>query len=719
MAVRVHVTAVRDVKPDDVRLVFTNLLGQGFEQVTLHEHGGWVSFSTSVWGGDSAKLHRGLCELAKPGIQVTSSDGCRWYLTIYGGPTGPMPVLHEFYNHRSPADPSRDEEVEADYAARARDDQGDPELAFLEDDRPARPNRPPRAFDGFAESFREMGAPLPDSFVESVIHLPYHQAFNRFREWYADDVAAALARAGIPVDARAVRQVLLWEGVTEREADSDLGNLPRFLSVLGLGGEWDEWVRQAENPPPEETCAACDEASENDARTREPSRDFHSEIQAIAQDFPLEPIVGGPVDLSLKVYHRLGFFAAACIPTDGLIGAVTAELPADCVWKDQEELEHTYSDTSISMTPNGFKYGVSDTRFLEWDMVANNLGEKRTKQFRNTPAGSILEVAFADPSAPQTCQRYRGKIVERVWHIEATYPPLRAETLSAALELAKRADKTKFECRDEAEADAVMQAVAKDDYLYNMDVKRKGTVVKCAYDVGFLAKILFRHRFADAWNVAFALEHIEREYLHRLDQTKKMRLASLEAARQRTAPRVGEVLWVGTQTRFWRSDFDQLTQLEPEPRLQFEAALRNQGFELLGDLTCKKQRDVVLRLGISRDHFTYGVLMGKRTMYLGWEYVTTFADGSSLTTTTNGAASSYPEVGHFIKHAPGLDPAALYEKHLWGIERFRSHRGTAPVASEPTLVGVAKAIDGAFARVEPVQAREMAIEQVRMEDDSE
>src|SRR5262249_24823694 len=93
-----------------------------------------------------------------------------------------------------------------------------------------------------------------------------------------------------------------------------------------------------------------------------------------------------------------------------------------------------------------------------------------------------------------------------------------------------------------------------------------------------------------------------------------------------------------------------------------------------------------------------GLLMAKRTMYLGYEFFSRFADDSTLTTTTNGAVGSQPELRVYCKVHPGLEPAALYEKHQWGVERFRTRKATEPVPLAPALLGVAREYDRALAR---------------------
>jgi hypothetical protein len=92
-------------------------------------------------------------------------------------------------------------------------------------------------------------------------------------------------------------------------------------------------------------------------------------------------------------------------------------------------------------------------------------------------------------------------------------------------------------------------------------------------------------------------------------------------------------------------------------------------------------------------------------MYLGFEFFSRFADGSHLTTTTNAAVESRPELKVYVRAHPGLEPAALHDKHRWGIERFRMRKGTEPVTLDPTLLGVAREYDRALARRQCVSLR--------------
>lgn len=50
-----------------------------------------------------------------------------------------------------------------------------------------------------------------------------------------------------------------------------------------------------------------------------------------------------------------------------------------------------------------------------------------------------------------------------------------------------------------------------------------------------------------------------------------------------------------------------------------------------------------------------------------------------------------------LKVHPGLEPAALHDKHRWGVERFRTRKGTGPVPLDPALPGVARELDRVLA----------------------
>src|SRR5439155_23638439 len=122
MAIRINVTAVRSCPQAEIRAVMSEVIRLACagpectpagDQLQLNEHGGWTWFTTSVWGVSAGDLNRGLCKLARPAHQFTTSDGDRWYLTVQGGSGGQVHFLHEFSDHSHSPDPDEDDERQA------------------------------------------------------------------------------------------------------------------------------------------------------------------------------------------------------------------------------------------------------------------------------------------------------------------------------------------------------------------------------------------------------------------------------------------------------------------------------------------------------------------------------------------------------------------------------------------------------------------------------
>jgi hypothetical protein len=723
MSTRINVTAVRDCPVADIRAVMSETIRLACaeagcspigDQLEIHEHNGWAWFMTSVWGVSALDLDRGLCKLARPALQFTTSDGDRWYLTMHGGPQGQVRFVHEFGYHSHAVDPADDAERQALLEQHEEPPEVDPRLAFLHEDRPAGPERPKVAFDLAAGPLIEMGAHIPDAFRQAVADLPYSAALNRYREWHAEEVSNALSAAGIPHDHGAVQSVLLWENVTGSEVDSDLGNLPRLLSVLGLGGSWDDWVRQAEAPapPPEAEAEPAPDAGEEHASATSAGltpapEDPIAPVLEIVGPLGLTPVRGGPVAVPLADLPLLRFFVEALSihDTAGVVLAVT--LPPG----SGRALMATPAGAGagvVELTGDGFRLGLDNHLWFNRDDLMNQLGEELAGLLDDLPDGSAIDMAYAHAGRPALDQRYRGGILDRTWRIRETYPPLDRRALAEGLELARyaAAEHETHELLDEAEARAVIELARRDPTLWDMRVQQDGQRVWCKSDiVGHLPKVIFRHRFARYWDVAAHDREAARLYEERVRMQRRMRRARAEMARRRAAPHDSDVLLRGRLGLYWRSDLARLDELEQETRERIDGAFAGLGFQHVGDMVAKKQRDIVVRTFASADRLSLGVVMAKRTIYLGVEFFSRFEDGSNLTTTTNAATSSRPQLKVYIRAHPGLEPPTLYDKHRWGIDRFRTHKATQPVPLEASLVGVAREYDAALARREGIALR--------------
>jgi hypothetical protein len=708
MATRINVSAVRACPASEVRAVMSQVLRSACagpectligDQLEVHEHGGWTWFITSVWGVNAGDLNRGLCQLARPALQFTTSDGDRWYLTVHGGPRGQVHFLHEFGYHSHAPDPAEDAERQAQLEERQGPPPVDPRLAFLEDDPPPSPARPKAPFDLVADGLNEMGAAIPDEFRASVAHLPYSAAMVRYQAWHAEQLTSALTGAGIPHNAAAVRSVLFWETVTDNEPGSDLGNLPRLLSVLGLGDFWDDWVRQAEAPPspPEPEMPPTDQPPPEPPPVRP---DHFGPVWAIVEPLGLAPVAGGPFALPLDDLPLVRFFVEALSIHDTAGVVLTVALPQDCARAPMPAPAESWNG-AVEQTADGFRVGLDNHLWLRQSDLTNQLGKDLAHLLFHLPGGSTVDLAFARTEKPALTQRYRGAVAGGEWQIGETFPPLTREAFAGGMELARYAaqEPEKHELRNEAEAEAVVELARRDPNLWDLKVQRQGRTVWSKSDiVGHLPKVIFRHRFAAFWDVAAHDREAAGLYQQHVDLQRQIRRAGAEATRRRAAPHDDEVLLQGKCGRYWRSDFARLTELEQETRGKIDTALAGRGFSQLGDLVAKKERDILLRTYVAEDRVSYAILLAKRTMYLGYELFSRFADGSILITTTRGGVDSQPGLKVFAKTHPGLEPAALYEQHRGGIERFQSRKGTKPVPLSTTLRGIAREYDRVLAR---------------------
>jgi hypothetical protein len=714
MALRINVTAVRHCPLEEVRAVMSEVLrkpacaedscGPIGDLLELHEHNGWLWFTTSVWGVSSGDLNRGLCKLSRPALQFTTSDGDRWYLSIHGGPQGQVHFLHEFSYHSHVPDPAED----ADWQERLDQHEEppvDPRLAFLEDDPQPGPSVPKAPFDLIADALKELGGHVPDEFRASVAHLPYSAAAARYREWHAEQVCDALTAAGIPHGRSAVRSVLLWEDRVGADG-GDLGNLPWLLSVLGLGGEWDDYVRQAEAPPAPEPEPEAPPVMEAPPQPEPEREDVFGPVLTLVEPLVLMTVAGGPFAVPLDDLAVIRFFVESLSihDTAGVVLSVT--LPAEF---DPARIPAPAAiDGSAERTANGFRAGMDNHLWLGKKDLTNQLGEELAWLLYHLPDGSRIDLDFALADRPALMQRYRGTVEGGQWLIRETFPPLTCEALAGGMELARYqlTDPEKHELRDEAEAEAVVDLARRDPNLWDSKVQRKGRTVWCKSDIiGHLVKVLFRHRFKAHWNVAAHDVVAAQQYEQHLELQRRMRRGGAEAARRRAAPHDDKVLLHGRCGLYWRSDFTRLEDLEQETRTKFDEALSSLNFRHVGDMVAKKQRDMVLRTWASPDGFSFAVLKGKRTMYLGYEFFSRFVDGSILITTTNPAEGSEPILKLYCKAHPGLEVAALYEKHRKGIERFRTRKGIEPIPLTPTLLSVARECDRALARRHGVSLR--------------
>lgn len=450
---------------------------------------------------------------------------------------------------------------------------------------------------------------------------------------------------------------------------------------------------------------------------------FLSVTRGAASVQPMTPINGGGVEIGIEELTLLDFFAYAVSAGEFPPAAITITPPSDFNVAGMTVPNPNASDIEVRPGDGAWLVGVRSLDVLEpadWqvddgaDFLVSYLGQELTTLLCQPPDGTRLQIDFADASQPEVCLRFSGSINEGKWHITESHPPLDRQTFEDALSLARQDEEKEYELSSDEEAEAILRAVERDGYLHNMGVTRKGGRVCCEHDgMGFVARLILRHRFGHVWNFEPALKHVEEEWQKRRVMEQQMRRQAAAMRRDRSPPfDRKQVIYRGDVSIYWKADMAAWSVLDSEPREKFDKILIDLGFTYLGDFVCKKLRDYVQRVFIGPDQRSYALLLAGSVGYIGNEYVSHFENDAHLTTSTSWLAQSHPEIEVYAQHCPELTTDALYERHCWGISRFLSHKQTTPVQLDPSLVGLCRMFDKMLERMSTVESSLISFETI-------
>lgn len=768
MSVRIHVTASL-ANQDAIRSAFRELPGGSFDNINIEVTPPWSFFTTSVWGVESSRLVEGLQRTGHVGLLATTSDASRWFLTLICPGQPPLVFLHEFHLFRSPGDP--DQTVE-----RPEPEEIDPRLVFLEPDPEPGLQREWCQFDFIADEYAAMGVPIDESFRDRVQGLTYGAALIEFQRYETARLADCLAGAGLEFDRRELLDALLWKSTTEREAGADIGNLPGVLLALGLRGsiadffnpqmdantcrdpdsdkeaglddfgygdtddDFDEGESDEEQQEIEEVEARIRKMQRQANRSRRRRRrrtspdpdvvkwgqdTFLSATRNAARTRPLTPVGGGGVDMDIEELPLLDFFAQAVSAGEYPPAVISITLPPGIRADDRSVSRPVCTDIEVRPSDGVWLVGARSLDILattegngdEDDFLVSCLGKDLANVLRRPPDGTGLQVDFAAAAQPEVCLRFSGLIVEGRWHIAESYPTLDRMTFESALLLARQQEADEYVLSSGEEAEAILQAAGRDGYLYNMGVTRQGNRVCCEHDgMGYVARLILRHRFGHIWNFAPALRHIDETWRERRKLEGEMRREVARMRRDCSPPfDRAQVIFRGATSVYWAADMTAWQVLDPKPRIRFDSALKEAGFAFLGDFVCKKVRNYVQRCFISADRHSYALLLAGSSGYLGYEFVSHFENSAQLTTSTSWMAQNYPEIEVYAQYCPNLEPRALFERHIWGIGRFHTHKQAAPVRLDPSLAGLCNLFDRMLARMSAVESRLFSFETIGLD----
>jgi len=697
MAKRIHVFALRNAPPEVVRAALAPL-----GQIEVSAANGWCWFCTSVWGLGAEKILEPFADFDGPLLFITTEDACRWYLRLRAKGQEPYLTVHEIpasskdENARDFEDfDTFDEDDEEQFGGEmvvtigsppfprtdltpleSRDPFFEPYVEYDEDfddddddvDDDEDIGRKIKPLEALCAAYEESGIPLSDSLVAELRDLPEDTLHDAFRELHAVEILEALERFNIPYDRQTVLDTLTGQSVTPVESDWDIGNLPRFLSALGFGPYFDDMVAEAEQ-----------EFRESLARKPE---NHSAAILKKMGGVTTVPLADGPLRLALEDSPLL--FLAGYYTHEGAKAAFTAELPAGESFSPATRVP---SYISIHERNGRLEIGALDNDVFLAPTACKKLG----KTLADLPAGTALTLHLSGPKALR--QQFRGTIEGGQWLIESTTVPLAAATLLDALSLFRAGHaKVPLLARDEAEVEAILDAVKTDFTLHDMPPARDGLALmapRC--NCKALATLFFRHRFGHVWDCSKAIAENEAKLAN-------WRQINEDMAAAERLPVTEKVVLEGRAATFYEADLkadclDELMVREIEKLPSLVEAQVALGLEYLGSLVCGKLGRCILCGFADVGAHAYAV---HYIMPFGMTWKDCFTpckDGTSLTT-TNGymGEGSIPQLRILEHRSEAQDFSGLLADHRKGRDLLKQN-GIETTPVEPTLEGLAGAID--------------------------
>jgi hypothetical protein len=178
----------------------------------------------------------------------------------------------------------------------------------------------------------------------------------------------------------------------------------------------------------------------------------------------------------------------------------------------------------------------------------------------------------------------------------------------------------------------------------------------------------------------------------RFDEVEQTKAAALSIGLGATS--TGNVVHIGRKGAYYEAD----------PDLRFPASgstterMAALGYELLGALLCERFHRVVVRCYSRPGGDAHGLLLLPPWKYRAIEFLTRFADGTSLTTTTHPGPGDDPARKLYRLRCPDLAVAELEARHRVALAAHAAARGTTPLVVEHSLSGAARALDDFLAR---------------------
>ena len=717
MATRILIVAARNTTPEAFQAAFPHL---GDEPP--RESNGWAWGCYSLWCVDPDALDPKGIE--GPVVTITTCDDEVWYLRIHGREEDHFGIA----NHHFLLDP---EELED------------------EDD---------ETFGEFLLELYEMVARdcWPSVAVRELKDLTKSAAVPKFHALQAKSTAEALTRFGISFDQDQLTKCITGEAMTEQERHSPVGNLPAFLSCIGLDAITE--MLSGDDEPED-----ADESHKASAHVDDEYDDAVDDGHAldIVAEVVKRTTKAAPVALDEPVAHQLAkldeLWLLSWFCNSDADVALTIDLPEgteEPQWPDRpvpcerevDELcdddEDDFDDEPHELTSS--RQGQQVRIGLGWSSVwrRGRWLQAIGKSLAELPSGTQVELLSAEIEAEEGAhgsiespgtQVFRGTVSGDQLHVTHTHPGVSAAKLRDALALAAETEtEAAITARSEDELKALFATAEASGLLFPLPELDGLDVIH--EDKHSLAAVFFRERFSDAWPVTSENELGD---LLGLGEALGNAIASSLPGQ----PKAGEidVVFDGEFSRYRKAEdeeverpnFDTFSESldrefekvrsmfrteilgedieepeEPQPDdegldmgspEEISTAMCEIGFSHLGDLVCEKFSDVTLR-GFAPDEGDAYACHMRSLMSSGVvEFVTSFTDGTTYTTSTNPSLQNLPHKGIYGSSYPEDTPEQLLARHREHIHKFATE-GRQPMAIDPTLEGLARTLDAFLAK---------------------
>ncbi len=732
MAVRVHAVGAYGATDAEFREALDQIGGEGrgSARFRIGSSGQWQWAHASVWGVNGAEIDQALATLRVPALRVTSSDAVLWMLMLTAPGKDRFYGVHHFTTvGRVPEEPApQDEQEDEDFPEDELEEIAGinrfiPELEFLWDAEEEARLKALYAAEEEAsvpglDAYTDYGVSLPAPVIEAMKQDPHRGWYIAFLA-HASQIVEALENYGFDVDPVALRELLTVGPLTSVEQDADVGNMPRFLHTLGIVGVFQD--AQDDEEPVADVVPEEKPETEDVDWSAHPPGEILEKFDAVLAGCPLTEITGGPIEVQQApllhlLSHLLDEDPAMFVQLEF---ADEAAQPGR-QWAEVDALEARQQGCTWQL---GFEtpcwwYGVFELMELQSHILAMSLPK--------LPEGTRVEIALLVAGLSEQCHRYAGTYCNQRLQLHRAYPSQSADVLNDALALVEQVIGFKaIALASEEEASAVRRSYQRSQG--EPPKIRNGKILPEVGERDDVVRTLLFDRFENRgpWDIAAARLRVEEEWqaYEQLCQPaeqeddedsadpeeqseelanfnamlQKMTAAAEELQQAKIVPHSEEVIYAGRTGRFLRASMADLPHISPQSLEEHTATLESLGFRSIGDFV----GDVDQRQEITRcyaGHPQAVSLLGHRNAnnQLGWaadshgmvsvdfsngsiEFHTHFEDGSVLVTTSLDATRSKPEADIYLRCYEDLPVTGLWEKHLDGIARFQSHRGTIPV----------------------------------------